>query len=409
MAPDWLAQLREVKQMSRSICPKIQRVAHHLRSRKHFVKLYSPRLVSFGPIHHGEPHLQLGEQYKLMWASTYLGGPNKIPEHLHQKIVEKINELKLLYSEDAIRHLDDENLARVLFMDGCALLQILDKFDLMNPEVLNVKVDQLVLVNQDMLLLENQLPFQLLKLLSPHNDNELTKMMVRFFNCHHLPSGDYDVVSLLPHPPHLLDQLRRIVLCDFQPQQNGNDNIITYRNIKELKAAGIRVKRCESKCPLNITFSTSFWFGGELRIPKIVVDDTIAPTYLNLIAYEMCPDFENKYEISSYLEFLDSLIDHPDDVMELRSAEVLHNGLGSDEEVAKLFNTISADLVPDTAIYACVRAQIEKHYANIYKTWYAQACYTYFSTPWTVIAVVAAFLALVLTFVQTWFAIFPAK
>lgn len=194
---------------------------------------------------------------------------------------------------------------------------------------------------------------------------------------------------------------------DFPPQECViSENKTTYRNIQELKAAGIRVRRSKSKCPIDITFCSGL-FSGELIIPQIVVDETTAPTFLNLMAYEVCPDFENNYAISSYVEFLDSLIDHPEDVKELRANEVLHNGLGSDEEVAKLFNIISTDLVPDTRIYACVRAEIEEHYEKKHKTWFAQAYHTYFSNPWAIIAFIAAFLALLLTFIQTWFAVFP--
>lgn len=175
-----------------------------------------------------------------------------------------------------------------------------------------------------------------------------------------------------------------------------------------MKAAGIKVKRINSNCPIDITFSSGF-FSGELKIPDIVVDDTIAPTYLNLLAYEACPDFANKYEISSYVELLDSLIDHADDVKELRDAGVLHNGLGSDDDVATLFNIVSTDVVADVSIYARVRADIESHYKKKHKTWMAMAYHTYFSTPWTIIAFFAAFLALFLTFIQTWFAIFPSS
>jgi hypothetical protein len=34
---------------------------------------------------------------------------------------------------------------------------------------------------------------------------------------------------------------------------------------------------------------------------------------------------------------------------------------------------------------------------------------TYFNNPWAFIAFLAAFIALTLTFVQTWFAIYPAS
>ncbi|XP_027367871.1 uncharacterized protein LOC113873766 [Abrus precatorius] len=123
----------------------------------------------------------------------------------------------------------------------------------------------------------------------------------------------------------------------------------------------------------------------------------------------MCPDFENDYGICSFVALLDSFIDHPDDVKALRSKGILLNSLGSDEEVAKLFNTIGDGLVPDMGKYSSVRSQIEKHYSNKCKTWLALGYHTYFNNPWAIIAFHAAFLGLALTFVQTWFAIHPPK
>ncbi|KAI9120874.1 hypothetical protein K1719_007907 [Acacia pycnantha] len=437
MAQDRYALLEHPCQISRSTWPKIQRVAHHLRSRKDFAKYYSPKIVSLGPIHHDdEPHLQLGEQYKLMWASMYVQGDRNKARRLHRGIIVNIKDLKDLYTLDALGHFNDDELAWMLFVDGCALLQILKHPDILKPEPLNAKVDQMALVRQDALLLENQLPFRVLQLLSDLPDHKLIKDVDNFLLCHHFspdqkpqqkngaqevlqnstgdqPQSEIDVApDSSPNPVHLLDELRKKVLRDFSPRNDKKrigSGQISYRNLKELKEAGIQVKRSESQSqsPIDITFS-SYFFGGELNLPDIIVDETIAPTYLNLMAYEVCPDFNNKYEISSYVEFLDSLIDHPDDVKELRKARVLHNGLGSDEEVAKLFNVISTDLVPNATTYASLRAEIEEHYQKKYKTWFALAYNTYFSNPWSIIAFIAASVAILLTFVQTWFAIFPS-
>ena len=92
--------------------------------------------------------------------------------------------------EDVVRDFpDDEKLSWswMLFVDGCSLLQILEKGKLHYPKEMNVKVDQLALVWQDVLLLENQLPYQVLKLLSDHgNDAKLVKSMNEFLKCHHL-------------------------------------------------------------------------------------------------------------------------------------------------------------------------------------------------------------------------------
>lgn len=229
-------------------------------------------------------------------------------------------------------------------------------------------------------------------------------------------------------PIHLLDQLRRTVIRDPPKKHQDHENnttknkkkkeskknknkdcdMITYRNIQELKAAGILLKKSNTSFLKDISFSSGL-FSAELNLPEITVDDTTAPTFLNLIAYEMCPDFKNNYEICSFVALMDSLIDHPDDVKGLRSAGVLLNMLGSDEEVAKLFNTISTDLVPNMESYSHVRCRIEKHYRNQCKTWIALGCHTYCSNPWAVIAFSAAVVVLVLTFIQTWFAIHPPR
>jgi len=78
---------------------------------------------------------------------------------------------------------------------------------------------------------------------------------------------------------------------------------------------------------------------------------------------------------------MDSLIEHFGDVKELRSGKVLYSALGSDKEVAQLFNTIGTDLVPNSQSYLNIRRQIEKHYRNTCRTWIAFACHKYFGNP----------------------------
>jgi len=137
------------------------------------------------------------------------------------------------------------------------------------------------------------------------------------------------------------------------------------------------------------------------------VNNFTAAIFLNLVAYEMCPDFKNDYQICSYVALMDSLIDHPEDVKVLRSKGILCT-FWSDEEVAKLFNIIGTDLVANLDIYFEVQQKLREHYFNKYKTWIALGFRTYFNNPWTVIAFLAAFIALALTFIQTLFTVHPA-
>lgn len=161
---------------------------------------------------------------------------------------------------------------------------------------------------------------------------------------------------------------------------------------------------------------SSLGFAAQLELPPLVVDDSMAPKFLNLIAYEMCPDnTDTEYEITSYISFLDSLIDYPNDVKELRSANILYNRLGCDDEVAQLFNEIAKDLVPNAEVYKNVIYEIGKHYRNKSKIWIATKCTAwtaqvfsnYFISPWTVMALLAAALAMAMSGIQTWYTVYP--
>ncbi|KAI4346911.1 hypothetical protein L6164_007774 [Bauhinia variegata] len=582
---------------------KIQKVQSYMREREKYEKYYSPKLISFGPIHHGDPKLKRGEKLKLMWASMYVEANQQTPQVLHKRIADNIAELRGLYSWHEIGladdHYSDEDLGWMLFVDGCSVLQILEKANLSKPEDLRVKVDVLVKVERDLFLLENQLPYQLLKLLSKdevklkismHGFCELQNMFtaLEYYDSplfkdpqHHIetikksspPTHLLDCLrtSILStgtdqsteedqpelqtergeqssQPTHLLDGLRTFISGEhvrqtfthgFRKLQNvftlrkpeheakdaftirkleheiergktssspilehdierGNYNLpspksesetegagdpfnisrvtdrppkrlrrwrqaasvlnasrrfrytldlkkeeerqrilrqisaharairaaylfkaenlldvvhayanrnkkekyTSYRNIQELKAAAIVVKRQKNISLKNISFSSSF-LGGKLHLPPLILNDSTVPTLLNLAAYELCPDFINKFEISSYIKLLDLLIDYPEDVKELRSSGILHNSLGCDEEVVELFNTISSGLMCNPALYFGLRDEVEKHYKNKLSIWMAEAYYTYFKSPWTIIGVLAALLALVLTALQT--------
>ena len=131
------------------------------------------------------------------------------------------------------------------------------------------------------------------------------------------------------------------------------------------------------------------------------MDDSTGPKFFNLIAYEMCPDFENDYGVTSYISFLDSLIDEAKDVIDLRKEGILRNLLGSDEEVALVFNEIGTDLVPNPEIYRDVRSKIQKYHEKKRMTYINEVIHNHFSSPWTVEAFTAALFALILSIAQT--------
>lgn len=106
---------------------------------------------------------------------------------------------------------------------------------------------------------------------------------------------------------------------------------------------------------------------------------------------------------------MDSLIDHAEDGKELRSKGIIFNFLGSDQQVADLFNQIADNLVPNPCAYAAVKHRIEKQYKHKIKIWLAEwlhTHFTHFTSPWTFIAFIAATFAPFLGAIQTHWAVF---
>ncbi|XWS57130.1 hypothetical protein CRYUN_Cryun09bG0146100 [Craigia yunnanensis] len=391
--------------------PLIQRVPPVLIGIKEdFKKYFEQRLVALGPLHHGNPKFERAEVSKLKLAGFFADENETTADALFHKIKAVIEDLKMCYKQEDIKDYDDEKLAWMFFVDGCAVLYAVHYGLQGDFERLNTKADLLVFAQLDLFLLENQIPYRILKILidSAKNPQKWKKSITEFIGENLITNirsaqksqhteGQKDG----PDYAHLLEQLRTGLLTGEQEKSSSSmigkmflscgdsrKDRKTFRSIRELKVSGIRVKPSKTNSLKNISFYCNFL--GRLMMPRLLVDDSTASKFMNLIALEMCRDFVNNFEVTTYLCFMDSLIDTAEDVKELRITGMLHNYLGSDEEVAELFNKMSRDLVPDQEMYYNITENIHKYCNNPWTTAVAQAYYTHFSSPWTFLAFLGA-------------------
>ncbi|XP_022765991.1 UPF0481 protein At3g47200-like [Durio zibethinus] len=434
----------EADQTEATAKPLIQRVPSMLGGNKDFKKYFKPKVIAIGPLHHDDPSLQGAEKLKLKLAAHFIKKHGVEKEILYSKIKMELANLKKCYDPKEIeRYCDDndEKLTWMFFLDGCAVLQAIylnyapcvDVKEGTSNEM-NIKNDLLTFVYLDFFLLENQLPYRVLELLTTSsNQGEMFKESIKRFidgnvmtpaemkkEQEQQQQGKQQKHQQQREPAHFLELLRaRLLVTTEEKKSWGCDRLFryigkrmishhshTFRNVKELREAGIWLRPSETSCLKDISFNR-LCFVGKLRLPPITVDDSTGPKFMNLIAYEMCPDFDNDFAVTSYICFLDSLIDEAEDVKALRDAGILHNGLGSDEEVAKLFNKMNTDLVPSPSIYSEVKTQIQNHCRNVWITYAAQAYHTHFRSPWTFLAFVGAIAALFLSAIQTYYTVHP--
>lgn len=169
----------------------------------------------------------------------------------------------------------------------------------------------------------------------------------------------------------------------------------------ELYEAGIRFKKSESRSLKDISFED-----GVLSLPHIVVDDTTESMFLNLIAFERFHVGAGN-EVTSYIFFMDNIIDGAMDVSHLHARGIIQNAMGSDKAEAKPFNSLSKDVTidPDSSLDVVYKS-VNKYCKKRYHMWRANLCHTYFRNPWAMLSVIAVVFLFALTIVQTIYTVY---
>ncbi|CAN1842393.1 UPF0481 protein At3g47200 [Linum perenne] len=377
-------------------------------------RAYKPQAVSFGPYHHGRDHLQAMEQHKQRALLHFLRRSNKPLQAFVDTINEVIDVLQDSYSPlEGTWKEEAEKFLKVMIVDGCFMLEVLrigthtlDGYATNDPVFSgHGRLYIMPYIRRDMLMLENQLPMVLLDRLVALDEEFINKLIQKF--C--LPNTP---VARLGKCKHVVDAYRKSLLHQDEfrlkrvgprrrpPRYRAEDDIV--RSATELNEAGIQFKRSITGSLKDISFRR-----GVLRLPVIVVDDTTESIFLNLIAYERFHVGAGN-EVTSYIFFMDKIIDNERDVVLLTSRGIIQNAVGSDKAVAKLFNSLSRDITldPESSL-ELVHKRVNAYCNKPWNEWRANLIHTYFRNPWAILSLVAAIFLFALTIAQTIYTIYP--
>ncbi|XP_041024011.1 uncharacterized protein LOC121264778 [Juglans microcarpa x Juglans regia] len=403
---------------------KAGKVPLFMKNHPNLSKYFEPSFVSFGPVHHGNKKYQSAEKYKLRLANYFVKDSGKFANLLYQKVEDNCERLMQYFDEEVAGDYNKQDLAWMLFVDGCAVLQSIFCVVEVTFEELKIEHDKMALWEQDLFLLENQLPYQLLLDLmdSSAKKDALRTSIKAFINKHSVALHSYNQKE--PEgPAHILDYLWQILVDEeqylnhfkimkwYRHAERHGQSVPWHHNVQELKTAGINVKPGKGRTLTDIDFIYNLlnFYPGYLSIPPVVIDYATGFKLVNLIAYEMTrPGMSNYDGVRSYVSFLGSILDGTGDVKELIKARVLYNFLDKDDEVFQLFKDISSTLnipVPNE-FHVNVKRKIEKYYGNKYRIWMAQLFHDLFNRPWKILTFFGSFSALFLTATQTLYPIF---
>ncbi|CAJ2653716.1 unnamed protein product [Trifolium pratense] len=387
-------------------------------------KAYKPRAISFGPYHNGEEKLKAMEEHKHRVLVHFLKRCKKPIELLFQCLDQVAQELRDSYKPlDLIWTNDTPKFIQMMILDGCFILEFLrvhnseipfDDYgenDLVFGKHGNFHV--LPFVECDMLLLENQIPMIVLHILSEFagegDHHELNMKIINLLNpifLDHASTLLNEKIIELGKCMHILDLYRKTLIQEpshttptpkiTRAEKRGEDYSINDASARKLQESGIHFEKSKTSSLRD------FWFsGGVLSLPRLIIDNKAEYTFLNLMAFEHLHNGAGN-EITSFILFMDPIVDSAADVSILNGKGILINTLGTDETVAELFNSMSKEMpiACDEKINK-VTEDIYRFCKKPWKRWRASLIETYFRNPWTMVSLVVGIIFFVLTIVQT--------
>lgn len=343
----------------------IHRVSHEFHTG--LDDLCSPKFVCIGPYFHSSrnsPSLKYMQDNKWRCIQSLISRYDGLPEPdkpsiLTQRctVLTKAVDAQVRQAYSDSISLDNEELAKMMVLDGCFLLHLLLRHapsDMMKEESLK-ELEQgknhtsissnrpwvWNMVLYDLLLVENQIPFFVVEILfdifkTKHDEKvDLLACMLNLFT-EIQPHGIEDI-SLFRSRQYRIHHFLHAYYLSLLPQVNQKEYsssvsppllspIESTVSLSKFLEEGIRVK--------NNKKSTSFidisFRNGVLIIPTLQIHDYSIRLFHNIIAYEQCENDSMGY-VSSYVAFMRGLIDDPNDMKTLSSDGIIMDRRSADQ------------------------------------------------------------------------------
>ncbi|KAF7830272.1 UPF0481 protein [Senna tora] len=392
----------------------IYRAPKHLREKAQ--KSFIPKIVSIGPFHHNREDLQDMEKHKLRYLKEFLQRSEVSLEDCI-KLVHK-SELRLRNCYAEAIELNHVRFVEMILVDAAFIIEVLMRISF--PELGNHhdrilgRSRMLSYIIQDMLLLENQLPFFIIEDLftlslakvsfPPHNDARviLIELLHKFLKTVLIRDRRYNVEKVYSSRiEHLLDFVRSSLLPPELPIQ-GKLKTLSIPNVTRLYHSGVKFRVAEHSSYIR-------FHRGILEIPIVYLCSSSETLIRNIIAYERC-HFNDAY-MNNLLFLIDRLIDSPSDVEILIHNQILETDLPDSQGAATFINNISpGGTIPGDKFYLADVCDDLNAYCRVpWHKWKATLKREYFSTPWSAISVIAVTVLLFLTFLQTVFTVYSSS
>jgi hypothetical protein len=384
---------------------------------------YTPRVISIGPFHHDSESeklrpMEIQKQRYLKEFSKRLRGKTKeqVRESLNvlsSTIEDEKDKIKHCYADNTFHQFSRNQFVKMILFDAVFIFELFLKNEEDMHDNKRYQDDFIVgkpwlraAIQRDLILLENQLPFFILKKLYRLAIEE-TKLNYPSFldlSCHYFEK--YGKNKTKPYetkhykPLHFTDLVRHFLSFKHpQLESPGGKQVKNLYSATMLHQAGIKFKALPDECLLDIRAwkeTENTVKKGELHMPPLEIDNSTECLFRNLMALEQC-HYPRQEFICRYVKLLDFLVDVKKDVDLLIENKVIVSRLGDSKAVAELINKLCLEIVEVTSGYDALSQLLNDYYESSWNKNKAYLVSVYFHNVWIGTGTVIGLIILAIT------------
>ncbi|KAK4592724.1 hypothetical protein RGQ29_017027 [Quercus rubra] len=326
------------------------------RLRKINKEAYTPKLISIGPFHLGDPELREMEMLKVRYFKEFCYRIGKSQKEIASIIEEKEVKIRHCYSE--IIDISSEDFVKMVLLDSTFIIELF----LRKKE--NYKNDYIKIEKKEVKHFTDLIRYSYL----PIKHNNFGGGIRDLYTAEKL--SEAGVIFKLDEEGSALDMefVKPTKIC---------------RYFICLKCFGC----LERMQPL-------------LKMPRFEINDVTESLLRNIVALEQC-HYPREAYVCNYMVLLDYLIDTTEDVDLLVEKNIIVNDIGSNKAVATMVNKLGLEIVEENSCYTDLAKDLMNHCAQYgtFKMEYLRS--TYFPNLWRGTGTVVGLIVFGFTFWST--------
>ncbi|KAM0925650.1 hypothetical protein ACQ4PT_004059 [Festuca glaucescens] len=336
-----------------------------------------PMVVGIGLYHHNSSNLQEMEKVKRVAAYHFITESGHTFDEMYAAVFSIIGAARRFYNAGDV---GDAEFAEIMFIDGCFLLQYMLSYTnrhnhKLPPSLVSCFSSKVSCINNDIMLLENQLPWLVVNTLRRFSFVPVEEF-IHVMGLRLQIRGDMDMESAFMDgsymPPHLLG-----ILWFYTTGGRNNSRMPMYNSgfsksmskvISAIELAEIGIKLTASKTTKFMDMGVKKGFlSSEIFLPPILLDDIRSCWLVNMAAFELSLGISTstdgtKVVVCSYIALLAMLMDREEDVHELRSKRLVQGEL-TNKETLELVKMVVKTIIVGP-LYLHIMQEVEAYKRN---------------------------------------------